>query len=883
MSEIDQIQKRLAARYEQQGERGRIVLWRDPEKQYAEQITSMVGADSANPILRDVTLLVLDNNPFTIRYRMFGEKGSRSKKFLVYMPQPEPANADKWLFDLELAYGPVFSADKLTMIATDVFPAAPEDVKKTWLKVMQQYPAFFNSEQRVDNLAKILAKDDTDLDFKAKMIAVLLGIKGGVHNLQSIWAKLLVQYSQNDDTGYQQLERFGLAEFHWSGTERIYHFALNSANKDNSDVKPTVKDFVLWLYQLAWQGFTSPEVDSASYANIKRDWEQWHKDITMRETLRKLSEGVSEELNMSKVIVDMSVDALATRDIYWNVDDILVTKLLEQLGNHEIANVDVQRIIAERERGEKLWPGQLKIKKKYEGIKTASNLRATLEECTKLLDTLESPEQGIQLYADELYKADRAYRQYMIAWQQSGISDVPALDDDLQASYEKYQSDLGEVWQKQIDTLGKWSFEGINAQVEFYKREVAPHLESGRKLVVIISDALRYEVAQELAATIDAESRYTTKLGMQYSVLPSYTQLGMAALLPHQELAFDSDHYSILVDGKSASGLENRNRILNQVNGKAVQAEEIRQLKSDDAKELVRSCDVLYVYHNTIDAAGDSIKSEKDVFDMCNNAIQQLVDIVKRLANGNATNFIITSDHGFLYQDRPLDQTQWLSQRPQGEEIYQKKNRFFIGKHLAKADAFTTFTSEQLGLSNPVNEGITVQVPNSNKQFHIGLPPKRYVHGGAALEEIVVPVLYVNKGRSADGDVRSVAFEIKQRTDRLSTQELTVEFYQKEPVGGKVKPLTVYAGLWAHVEGGGDKLISDEPPVVFDRMSADPSQRHIIATLRLTSDANRFNNKVIELRLRYAVAGSNTYAPLDQRARYMLKLPMMDEDAGFFG
>lgn len=51
----------------------------------------------------------------------------------------------------------------------------------------------------------------------------------------------------------------------------------------------------------------------------------------------------------------------------------------------------------------------------------------------------------------------------------------------------------------------------------------------------------------------------------------------MAALLPHDpssahdSLAFGKDHYGVLVDGRSATGTENRDAILGDVGGKAIQ------------------------------------------------------------------------------------------------------------------------------------------------------------------------------------------------------------------------------------------------------------------------------------------------------------------------
>jgi hypothetical protein len=46
-------------------------------------------------------------------------------------------------------------------------------------------------------------------------------------------------------------------------------------------------------------------------------------------------------------------------------------------------------------------------------------------------------------------------------------------------------------------------------------------------------------------------------------MLPSYTQLGMAALLPNTELAIsDNESSAVLVDGKPSQGTANRIKIL---------------------------------------------------------------------------------------------------------------------------------------------------------------------------------------------------------------------------------------------------------------------------------------------------------------------------------
>lgn len=130
MSENSQVTRLLARRFSQPGERGRIVFWRDDKKQYADVVETLVGERTTDEILREVELItpeIGDENdrryiPFTVRYRMFHEQPNQ--KFLVYLTEPDLAVQDNWLLDLELAYGPTFTMDKLAVTLTETLPGS---------------------------------------------------------------------------------------------------------------------------------------------------------------------------------------------------------------------------------------------------------------------------------------------------------------------------------------------------------------------------------------------------------------------------------------------------------------------------------------------------------------------------------------------------------------------------------------------------------------------------------------------------------------------------------------------------------------------------------------------------------------------------------------
>ena len=83
-----------------------------------------------------------------------------------------------------------------------------------------------------------------------------------------------------------------------------------------------------------------------------------------------------------------------------------------------------------------------------------------------------------------------------------------------------------------------WQVAGVLSQADFFKQNITPLLERNdrEKVFIIISDALRYEVASELKEEIEKDLRGETLLAPQFGVLPSITRLGMAALLPGNHL-----------------------------------------------------------------------------------------------------------------------------------------------------------------------------------------------------------------------------------------------------------------------------------------------------------------------------------------------------------
>ena len=243
------------------------------------------------------------------------------------------------------------------------------------------------------------------------------------------------------------------------------------------------------------------------------------------------------------------------------------------------------------------------------------------------------------------------------------------------------------------------------------------------------------------------------------------------------------------------------------------------------------------------------------------DTLRDLVDLVKKAANANATNLFVTADHGFLFQDDELPAQFFLSQKPQGDNILVTNRRYVLGRGLKADSAFTTLNSAQLELDSDIE----VQIPKSIYRLKLAGGGTRFVHGGATLQEVVVPVLTINKKRKSD--TRLVNVKVLPETDKISTGQLVVKLFQSEPVSDKVQARVLRAGLYV-----GETLISNDPQpeLAFDSTSFEQRDRYQSIQLLLNKEANDYNNRAVEFRLEERIPNTNQWR-VYEKAIYTLK------------
>ena len=191
-------------------------------------------------------------------------------------------------------------------------------------------------------------------------------------------------------------------------------------------------------------------------------------------------------------------------------------------------------------------------------------------------------------------------------------------------------------FQKSIDKLDYWETNALNSQRSFYSQFIKTRSEKDKKSIVIISDALRFEIGDELNKEIENLDKFNSKIVPLIASLPSYTQIGMASLLPSGELGMPlPSKLSVTHNLNPSGGIINRTKILNKEILKdsplVSKVSDFLNLKSSEFKETIKEHNVIYLYHDRIDAIGDSKKTEGNVFEAVEDSIEELIKLVRKI------------------------------------------------------------------------------------------------------------------------------------------------------------------------------------------------------------------------------------------------------------
>jgi uncharacterized protein (TIGR02687 family) len=309
----------------------------------------------------------------------------------------------------------------------------------------------------------------------------------------------------------------------------------------------------------------------------------------------------------------------------------------------------------------------------------------------------------------------------------------------------------------------------------------------------------------------------------------------MASLLPHQTLEYrDGTSGDVLVDGQSTANTAARNKILTAHSGMAVTADDVKGWSRDQGREILKDQQLVYVYHNVVDARGDSASTESETFDAVEDAIEELTELSRKiLMHFNTSTVLITADHGFLYQRSKLDAVDRTALVDKPDNLTKSKKRYVIAQSLPDTNgAWRGNTRDTAGTSCDTQ----FWIPKGANRFHF-VGGARFVHGGAMPQEIVVPVLTVHQLRgekAARRDRRPVEVISAKTNLKMVNNIQRFDLMQTEAVSDFVTPVTLAVAIYE-----GEQKVSSEEVVTFDSTSESVSER--VKSVRLSLSGTDFD------------------------------------------
>lgn len=833
---LKQIIDRLNAEFT--GETRKLVFWYDDKAEFAEDMETVE--------LQNAKIYYLQpDNQFYTKY--FLERVDKTTNYLIYAPFPKPDVRDNHLEDTML-YSRRFFADRASLLSVDL------GIEEKYKPVIEKHIKFFANKERTQRFYDLEIENFNEENILVGLLSAVC--KARTCSFEEVVRIVLTDGELVDNAFLQEFEKYDLLSAFWQLCEQ--HFGY-------TDTKPSLERLLVTLFVTYTGRYVQAELPAAwrsfvSYksGNIIAFLDSLMNSVLYRDKYDALSAHVAKGLNVLSTFAGMRVDDLVECDTFLAVDQVLVKWLISRLVSEDIGAIVNGFTIPELcEKRAKMHFGR-KTGKTYQMLSSAYSMVKKAD-----YHAADGLKPIIDRYLAADYNMDQQYRKFYYYYDQlESTESFEPLRELVENIYtNEYLACLLPAWNAGIQQDA--AFSAIPLQREFYNANLRYTKE---RTVVIISDAMRYEVGQELFARMQDDPKCTAKLSVQLSVLPSYTRLGMAALLPHKTLEM-TDDFQVLVDGILCDNLAGRQQVLQSYNPDSVcvQFDDIKNLKVAELRDVLTKRQIIYVYHNQIDARGDKANTEDEVFHACEEAVQEIMDLIHRISvSGNTYHFIVTADHGFIYKRDKLTESDKISGKS-AEKAFVNR-RFIVSKAALEDDGIDHMSIGRV-LGN--EDSKVVSYPVSSNVFKVAGGGANYVHGGSSPQEMLVPVLEfkMERGHMETKNAEIALVSIVHKITNLIT---SMDFIQSDAVSDTVKAAK-YRIFFLSED---NEKISNENSYVADSREENAQKR--IFRMRFT-----FKNKKYDKEKQYYLVVYDEESGLEQWRQPVIMDIAFADDFGF--
>ncbi len=790
------------------GDTRKLVFWYDDNGEFAEDMKD-IELENAR-----VYYLEQDNQFYT---KYFLERVDTTTNYLIYAPFPKPDVRENHLEDT-LLYSRRFFADRASLLLLDL------GIEEKYKPVIEKHIKFFKHKDRTQRFYELEIENFNQENILVGLLSAVCRTR--TCSFEEVVRVMLTDGDLADNKFLEEMGKYDLLEDFWKLCEQYFGYI---------DVKPTLEKLLVTMFVTYTGRYLHGELPKTwkSFQSYKGGTiiaflDSMMNNVLYRDAYDRLSLHVETGLNAETVLQSYAPEELLDCDAFLCVDQILVKWLTERLLSGDIgAKLDQLSIPDICEKRMKMHFGR-RTENEYRVIRSAYVLATAANyQCPDDFEKI------IGQYQEKDWMIDQEYRRFYTAFDSMENED----------GFETLKNMVENIYTNRVLAvqLPKWNmaiheedaFLTLPLQRNFYNRYIK---NSKERTVVIISDAMRYEVGRQLFLQMQDDPKCIAKMETMLGILPSYTRLGMAALLPHSTLSMKDD-YTVLVDERSCDNLVDRQTILQmyQPDALCLQFDDIKNRKIAELREIFTGRQLLYVYHNQIDARGDKANTEDEVFVACEEAVREIMEFIHRIStSANTYHFIITSDHGFLYKRDKITESEKIG-GVSGKNAFINR-RFIVADSAVVGDGIDCLSLGKI-LGN--EDAKVVSFPVSSHVFKVSGGGQNYVHVGSSPQEMLIPVLDVKMERG-HMETRPVQIALVSMVQKITNLITTMDFIQSDPVSDIMKEAT-YRIYFLSEE---NEKISNENILVADSRESDPLKR--ISRLRFT-----FKNKKYDKEKKY--------------------------------